>query len=140
MNSSIIRTLVTIGLAATMGQSALKAQNCIKAAVPFNFAVGAKSYAAGDYCIKPVNQDVLLVRDATGHQGTMTMTIPIDPKKRADGLPVLTFKHYGDSYFLSKVSDGSHGWQFFPSAKEKELLAKRVRPNPVSVAASLTAK
>ena len=45
----------------------------------------------------------------------------------------LVFNRYGDRYFLSRISDDSRGWQLPASAVEKELIAKKASPKPVTV-------
>jgi hypothetical protein len=53
------------------------------------------------------------------------------------GFATLTFKRYGDRYFLSQVSESDHGWELPKSAAERELVAKRAEPNQVSVVAGV---
>ena len=56
MTSSMIRTLVTLGLSAVLSPVALLAQGPVIATIPFDFTVGAKTLAAGTYQVKQVNQ------------------------------------------------------------------------------------
>jgi len=49
---------------------------------------------------------------------------------------VVTFNRYGDRYFLSRLSDTNHGWELPKSRVEKELIAKRASPAPVTLASS----
>ena len=136
MKTSILCTLISIVLSAVLSQP-VKAQDCIRATVPFDFNVGKRSLPAGDYCVSRVAPDVLAIRNLHTGNGIMAVTIPADPSKAEN--PVLTFKHYyDDSYFLYRVADAGRGWQFHQSAAENDLLAKKSRSNPVSVAASLS--
>jgi hypothetical protein len=49
METSILRTLATLSLSAVLGPISLWAQGPIHVTVPFDFTVGAKSLAAGEY-------------------------------------------------------------------------------------------
>jgi len=62
MKNSIVRTLVTLGLSAFLSPVALLAQSSINATIPFDFTVGAKSFAAGDYSVRQISDSVLLIQ------------------------------------------------------------------------------
>ena len=53
---------------------------------------------------------------------------------------VLVFKQYGDSYFLYRVAGSNLGWQLFQSSAEKELVARKVQSNPVTLAGVIAPK
>lgn len=141
MTSSILRSLATLCLAATVSSVALKAQGCISAAIPFNFTVGKQSLPAGDYCVQPIpqNRNILLLRNLDRRSSTMTMTIPADDAKQ-NVPPVLIFKVYGNSHFLYQVAASNHVWQLNRSAAEEVLIARKAQPNPVTVAAAFGSK
>jgi hypothetical protein len=140
MKNTIARTLVTLGISAFLSPVALLAQPQINATIPFDFTVGSKSFPAGDYSVKQVNEYVLLIQSITDGTGVMTMTIPSEKTQKSDGTPVLVFNRYGDSYFLSKVSGEDRGWKLHQSPVEKEMVAKVPTPKPVIVAAALHSK
>lgn len=139
MKNTIIRTLVTIGLSAVLSPVALLAQSQINATIPFDFTIGAKSFAAGDYSVRQLNESVLLIQSLKDGKGVMTMVLPGETTRKA-GIPVLTFNRYGDNYFLSGVSGDDRGWKLRPSAREKEMVARVPSPRAVVVAAALRSK
>jgi hypothetical protein len=139
MKNTIVRTLVTLGISAFLSPVALLAQSQINATIPFDFTIGAKSFPAGDYSVRQVSENVLLIQSITDGTGVMTMALPGETTKRA-GTPVLVFNRYGDTYFLSKVSGDDRGWRLHQSAVEKEMVARVPTPKPVIVAAALHSK
>jgi hypothetical protein len=140
MKSSILRSLVvTAGLGAAFGPVALMAQSEIRITIPFDFTIGAKSLAAGEYSVQAVRNNLFLIRNLHDRTGSLTLTMPGDEPKRG-GFPVLTFNRYGDSYFLNKVSDGSRSWDLPRSSGEKVQIAKKASPKPVAVASALASK
>jgi hypothetical protein len=139
MKSSIVRTLVTLSLTAVLSPVALMAQGPIQAKIPFDFTVGDKSFAAGNYRVQEVNHGVIRVQNAKDLSAIISLVTPADRSKRADQA-VLTFNRYGDRYFLYKVSSGDQAWQFHKSHAEKEIIAKSGSPKPVVVAAALRSK
>ena len=140
MKNMIVRTLLTLSLSAALSPVALLAQSKINATIPFDFTIGAKSFAAGDYSVKLVSEYVILVQSIKDGTGVMTMVQPGEKTHRPDGSPVLVFNRYGDTYFLSKVSGDDRGWRLHTSPAEKEMVAKVALPKPVIVAAALHSK
>lgn len=140
MKSAFISNLVvTLSLSAVFGPVSLMAQGEIRTTIPFDFTVGAKSFPAGEYTFQNVKDNLFTVRSVHGHAGALTNTMPPGEASRA-GMAVLTFRRYGENYFLSAVSDGIRNWQLFPSIAEKQLIAKEKSPQPISVAVALPSK
>jgi hypothetical protein len=134
MKNSILRTLATLSLSAALGPISLRAQGPIHITVPFDFTVGSKSLAAGQYEVRQIAPLVLAIQSADGRSNIMTQGNAADPTAPR-GKATLTFNKYGDRYFLFQVSDYGHGWELPKSSAEKELIAKRASPRPVTVAA-----
>jgi hypothetical protein len=133
MKTSILRTLATLSLSAVLGPVSLRAQGPIHVTVPFDFSVGSKPLAAGEYEARQIMPMVLAIRSVDGQASIMIMTNAAQPTAPR-GKATLTFNKYGDRYFLSQVSDYGHGWELPKSSVEKELIAKRASPRPVTVA------
>ncbi len=132
MKTSILRTLATLSLSAVLGPVSLMAQLPILVKVPFEFTVGSKSFAAGEYRIGEQTHRVLAVRSVDGRSAMMTMTHAGQPTTKP-GEAKLTFNRYGDRYFLSNVSSNDSGWELPKSTVEKELAAKVALPQPKPV-------
>jgi hypothetical protein len=136
MNRSILRTFAKLSLSAALGSLSLLAQNPLRATVPFDFTVGSKSFAAGEYSLRQVAHMVLQIQSADGGRANvMIATLPGESTK-VPGSAKLVFNRYGDRYFLSEVSADSGGWQVPKSVDEKELIAKGLGPKPPVVVAS----
>jgi len=129
MKSSILNTLATLSLSAALGAVGLQAQGPIHITVPFDFTVGSKSLAAGEYSVRQQAPHVVAIQSVNGHSALLIMTNPAEPNA-APGVAKFTFNKYGDRYFLSQVSDSARGWQLPTSAAEKELLANKLSPKP----------
>jgi hypothetical protein len=140
MNSSLLRSLsVALGLTAAFGPVALMAQGEIRTTIPFDFTVGKKTFAAGDYTVQRVKDNLITICNRRDHSGTLTYTLPGEDVSKP-GKAVLIFQRYGDSYFLSQVSDGSRSWALSKSRAEKELIAKNAAPKPAVVVSALQPK
>ena len=135
MNTSTLRTFAKLSLAAALGSISLLAQVPVRATIPFDFTVGSKTFAAGEYSVRPAAPMVLLIQSADGHASMLVATNPGEGTK-IPGNTEFTFNKYDDRYFLSKVSADSDGWALPKSAIEKELIAKRAAPQPLAVVAS----
>jgi len=133
MNNSMIRVLALSGLIATIGPASVMAQVRIPFNVPFGFTLGAKTFAAGDYQVVKLSQDVMLVQSSDGHASMIALCRPGEPGKT--GKPTLIFHHYGNRYFLSDFQYYHSGLAVPMSAGEKELIAGRASPKARDVVA-----
>jgi hypothetical protein len=133
----MLHTLATLSLSAALGPISLLAQagGPIPVTVPFDFTIGSKSLAAGEYRVREEPQHVLSILSVKGNAAMMVMTHAAEPNK-TPGQVQLTFNQYGDRYFLSQVSYSGRGWELSKSPVEKELIAKRVSPKPVILEAA----
>lgn len=132
MKTSILSTIATISLSAVLGPVSLRAQGTIHVTIPFDFTVGAKSFAAGEYRVNQQAPHVLAIRSING-RSVMMIGANAAQATAPPGKAMLTFTKYGDHYFLSQVSDYGHGWELPKSTVEKELAAQRPSPKTVSV-------
>jgi hypothetical protein len=130
MKSSVFRTLATLGLSA-FSSVALLAQDKMCATIPFDFTIGVKSLAAGNYCVKKAQEHIVRIENVDKGSGIFAMTLNAESNKRS-GKATLTFHRYGNSYFLARMADGSSGRQFFTSVAEQELIAKASSPQPTT--------
>jgi len=134
MKTPILRALATLGLSAALGPVSLMAQSTtIMARIPFDFTIGSKSFAAGEYRVMEHSSNVLAIRSADGRPAILAMAHGFLPGAKS-GEAKLTFNKYGDRYFLSRVSHSDRGWELPKSAVEKELIAKKASSNSVVVA------
>jgi hypothetical protein len=133
MKASILRALATLGLSAALGPVSLMAQTTIHARIPFDFTIGSKSFAAGEYRVVEQFPKVLYIRSADGRSAMMALAHDVVPNAKP-GEAKLTFNKYGNRYFLSQVSHSGRGWELPKSAVEKELIAQKASSNPVVVA------
>jgi hypothetical protein len=135
MKTSIVRTLIMLSVSAAIGPLSLLAQGPIQFTAPFDFTVGNKNFASGEYRVVAMAPEVLAIRSRDDRSSQVVIAHASQPKSRQSN-SVLTFNKYGDRYFLSRVSDPNHGWELPKSRVEKELIAKRASPAPVTVASS----
>jgi hypothetical protein len=82
MKSSILNSLAALGLSAALGAVGLQAQGPIHVTVPFDFTVGAKSFAAGEYRVNRQAPHVLAIRSVNGNSAMVIMTNPRSPTRR----------------------------------------------------------
>jgi hypothetical protein len=127
MKHSILRALAFSSLIAVFGTLSLKAQSTATYKIPFNFTVGSKSFAPGEYVVKETAQNILRLGRVDGKAGMFILTVA-DSRRQTDGKSVLFFNRYGERYFLSRISASDRGELLPQSAAEKELIAARAFP------------
>ena len=107
MRKQLFTTLATLSLlfALTIVSVQAQSRNRITAHVPFDFQVGEKTLPAGDYSVKRLSQNTLLVESADGEQSAIAQA-PRNVEGNVNAKPSrekLVFRKYGDQYFLAQV-------------------------------------
>src|SRR5579863_3105196 len=100
MKSSILTSLVMLGLSAAFVPVRVMAQEPIHVTIPFNFNAGTKPFTAGEYRVRQLSQGSIAIQSADGHSQIVLMAWAGEPSGSAN-LAKVTFNRYGDHYFLS---------------------------------------
>lgn len=125
MKATFLRlTIITaLALACAASAQAQTALNYKTFAVPFSFKVGNKELPAGEYKITADNQ-VVRVQKTDGKANAVTLTQRMRGVNHNLSDAKLTFRRYGDQYYLSQV--------WLPDSLGREL--KRPRREVTDVA------
>jgi hypothetical protein len=96
----------------------------LKANIPFAFVMNGKAMPAGPYEINAgtLLQGTLMVRNEDNNVGALAPILaPTDPRPDESSAARLTFDHYGDQYFLARVSPGPEetGLELNTTAEER---------------------
>jgi hypothetical protein len=116
----------------------------VRANIPFNFAVGNKTFPAGTYDVGSIGDGdtkMLLLQARDSNSSMMVGSNAAQNVRPADKTK-LVFNQYGNRYFLSQiwVVGETRGHQLQKSSREKEVateLAKDASQQRVEVVASL---
>lgn len=107
MRKQLFATFATLGflLVLTAGVAQAQVSGRVNAHIPFNFQIGDKQLPAGDYSIKRVSQNALLIESTDKQQQVlMPFTEEIDngpnAKQKSERL---VFRQYGERYFLAQI-------------------------------------
>jgi hypothetical protein len=126
-----------------MAGSAIAQTVQVRANIPFNFAVGNKTFPAGTYDLGTISDDtkMLQLRARDGDSSMIVGSNAAENLKPADKTK-LVFNQYGDRYFLSQlwIAGETRGRQLPKTSREKEVateLAKDFTQKRVEIVASL---
>src|SRR5215510_10029153 len=97
--SAIMVTALAFTTSSANAQGNLKQQRFV---VPFDFNVGNKVLHAGEYSVIAENQAVI-VRRKDGKEMAITLPHRADGKSKLGSESKLTFRRYGNEYFLSQI-------------------------------------
>jgi hypothetical protein len=117
----------------------------VRANIPFDFVVGDKTLAAGEYSVGSItstSDSGIMVRSLNSRQSAIRLTHNVQanaPKNRA----MLTFRRYGSTYFLAQVwTPGSaEGQEILKSKAERASeseMAKNSSNNNLAKAETVT--
>ena len=93
--------------------------------IPFQFSVGAKTFSAGEYSLKPLLPGTVLLRDQAGQVLTSIGTNSIE-SLQAPRTVKLVFNGYAGQYFLTQIwnAGDSIGREVIKSPTEVEMARK----------------
>ena len=94
----------------------------VRATIPFDFTVGDKTLPAGTYTVRSINSyGVLAIRSEDYTQDTLIVTNAVEAQNEPEPAK-LTFRKYGDLYFLAEVWGYDAGRDVTKSRKERQVI------------------
>jgi hypothetical protein len=124
---AMVSLIVALSVATAAANTDAQAGKRVVADVPFEFSVGYKTMAAGEYRIQIVNSanDALLIQSADGKSSALRLSEATDRNKDKTHAR-LVFHRYGERYFLAEVWTGTDtGRQLLKSQDEKAIQRER---------------
>src|SRR5205085_5482669 len=102
MSKKLYSMFALFGLFLTLAVSSAQAKpgGLIKINVPFDFQVNGKTLPAGEYAVKRLSENVLLIRSADGNAQAIA---PVSGRVQTNAKEAeerLVFHQYGGQYFL----------------------------------------
>ena len=140
MKTKSLYLAVALATMLVLSGSALAQSNMqIRVNVPFQFVAADKTFAAGDYEITQLDENVLVLRNVDNHSTVIEKTSEGRCAAGTQGVTALVFHEVAGEYFLEQVTtkSASTAYQLTASSKEKQLAQSRPMPklNLVSVLA-----
>ena len=148
MKKKLYSTFAMLGLSLLMAVVSVQAQSRgkLEVNIPFEFQIGSQTLPAGEYSVKRLTQNSVVVQSADGQQRAivqMPRAAQANVNAKAS-LEKLVFHQYGNQYFLSQVwmVRGSDGRELMKSdaerqaAREQTIAKGSAKPQKIEVAAS----
>lgn len=126
---TMLALLLTLALATAVATANGQARQKLSADVPFDFIVGDKVLAAGQYRVSQVGigDEALAIRSADAKNNAIRLTNATTAQERKSAM--LVFHRYGNTYFLSQVWEGGDriGRQLLKSRQESAMQREHSR-------------
>lgn len=144
MRNRNLKALSITGLFLMLAAVSVQAQtgsSRVEANVPFDFVAGESKFRAGEYSVKRIGKNALLLSSADQQTRVIVQAPETVSQPRRDTPPRLVFHRYGHEYFLAQVwlNQGADGQGLYPSKAERrraEQLAKNnAKPRDVEITA-----
>ncbi|HEY0375699.1 MAG TPA: hypothetical protein VGC87_01940 [Pyrinomonadaceae bacterium] len=124
MTKKLYSTFAMLSLLFMLAVTSVQAQSgdSLQANIRFDFKVGDKVLPAGEYTVRRMSANTLLIQSADGRERLVAQTWnKIEGSGKATRVK-LVFHQYGDQLFLSQVwmNRGGDGRELAPSATERE--------------------
>jgi hypothetical protein len=126
MKKQIMTALLGFALTTVLAATAYaQTGRGVRVHVPFDFVVAGKQMPAGDYSVRRISRDSETALIIQSKDGRSAATVITNSSQREPKRAELSFRQYGDSYFLAEVSiPGTAGVREVPPSKTE---GKRVR-------------
>ena len=142
---TMLVSIIALAFMTAVVSNAQSTSQKLRANIPFDFVVGDKTLAAGQYTVGAItstSNDGIMVRSTRGGHSAIRLSHTVQanaPKSRA----MLMFRRYGNSYYLAQVwTPGSaEGREILKSKTERAAeseLAKNPANNNVAQAETVT--
>jgi len=105
MKAAVLRITAILAVVMAFAAVSANAQTIVKKqtfTVPFQFSVGDRVLPAGDYTFTAESQ-IVRVRNKNGNQSIVALPQRTIAASRNEQQTKLTFRRYGDQYFLSQI-------------------------------------
>jgi hypothetical protein len=127
VNSCTQRKMI-LGLFVLLAVGMAQAQiggDVIKVKIPFKFSVGTQTFSAGEYSLKPLLSNTMLLRDQTGQVLTNIGTNSMESGHVPSSVK-LVFNGYAGEYFLAQIWNAGDnvGREVIKSPIEVEMARK----------------
>jgi len=124
-----IKTAIPIALIVLIaGILCAKADQDVTVKVPFDFEAGGAHFSPGEYVLSldKVTTGSVVIRSAD-HSRSVILLTRKTISASAQSAPVVSFRTYGDSRFLSTIQglNASQRWELVPSSGEASLARTR---------------
>ncbi len=145
MKKKINSTFAMLSLSLLVAVVSVQAQSRgkLEVNIPFEFQIGSQTLPAGEYSVKRLTQNSVLVRSRDGKLSAITQTPRAITEDKNGKQEKLVFNQYGNQYFLSQVwmVRGSDGRELYKSdaeqqaAREQTVANGGAKPQKIEVAA-----
>lgn len=139
MKYGTLKTVATLGLFLILAVVSVSAQSgsWIAASIPFDFAAGETKLKAGDYTVKRLSKETILLRSADQKTNVIVLASVSLQQARGDARERLVFNRYGSEYFLTQVwtNRNADGRELSRSKTETRLAKSAPQPEAVEIIA-----
>jgi hypothetical protein len=129
---TMLVSIVALALMTAVMSNAQSRNQKLRANIPFDFVVGDKTLAAGEYSVGQVTQDDsgIAVRSTESKQSAMRLTSTVQaPAPKTRGM--LIFHRYGSSYYLAQIwTAGSAEGREILKSKAERATERELAKNP----------
>lgn len=130
---TMLVSIIALALMTAVVSNAQARDAQLKANIPFDFVVGDKTLAAGEYMVgqpTSIAADAIMIRSVDGHQNAVRLSNTVSakaPKERA----MLIFNRYGENYYLAQVwTPGSAEGHTLLKSKAERATERELAKNP----------
>jgi hypothetical protein len=113
-------------LLAAASTTAVPFSFAIRAKIPFDFQIGSKKFPKGEYTIESVNSTGLMRISNTKGKKAINF-IAVADKQTEKPKSKLSFRRYGDQYFLRKIWDGQNTSFALDKSSAEKKVAKMLK-------------
>jgi hypothetical protein len=102
---TMLMLIVALALATAAVSVNAQSRNEVRSSIPFEFVVGDKALPVGEYNLRMITRDALMIQGSENGQSAIRLSASTEKSKKSTHTR-LVFHCYGQRYFLAQVWDG----------------------------------
>lgn len=132
---AMLMLVVALATATSANSPTAPSARHIQAEIPFEFSIGYKTMAAGEYRIQIVTSanDAVLIQRVDGKSSALRLSEATSGNAKKNKSQVrLVFHRYGERYFLAEVWNGSDTGRALLKSQEEKAIERELASNASS--------
>lgn len=118
---TMLMLIVALALATAAVSANAQSRNEVMANIPFEFVVGDKTLPAGEYNVRAITRDALMIQGTENGKSAIRLSNETEKSKKSTHAK-LVFHCYGQRYFLAQVWNGDTvGRELAKSTQERAV-------------------
>lgn len=122
---TMLLLIVALALATAAVSVNAQSRNEVRASIPFEFVIGDKTLPAGEYNVRTITRDALMIQGTDNGKSAIRLSAATEESKKRTHAR-LVFHCYGQRYFLAQVWNGEPVGRDLAKSKQERAIQREL--------------